>query len=92
VSPAGSQAAPRIKECTAAIAKLRAIVGATPEVLGGYSQSFESASDWFNVKPDSLFAVGTGDLVIMIEPTERLRAFLSTEGAGEGKGHLRAKP
>ena len=56
--------------CRTAIRELH-VAHTPPQGSGGLPQSHQSASDRPRVKVDLLFAVGTGDITITLEPAER---------------------
>jgi hypothetical protein len=68
-----------------ALRELRNIANALPEHSSGFPQLAQSAADLFRVKNDGIFAIGTNNLVITLEPTERLREYLSAMRARNGR-------
>jgi hypothetical protein len=56
---------------------LRDVADALPEACKSLPQLSQSNADLFRVKDDSVLAVGTGGLVITLEPTERLRELVT---------------
>jgi len=69
---------------------LRDVADALPEMLKRFPELPQRNSELFRVKDDSFLAVTTGDLVITLEPTERLmeviaaaRAWKAERGSGE---------
>jgi hypothetical protein len=58
---------------------------AGPEVRERFGQFLESCAELFRVKDDLVFAVGTEDLVVTLEPTERLRELMATVRAWKGE-------
>jgi hypothetical protein len=77
--------APGVRE---GVQVLRDVLNASPETHHGRSGFSQSASEWFRVKQDDVFAVGTGGLVITLEPTESLLELLAAKRAGEVKGNI----
>lgn len=67
------------------VRELRAVARSNPKLLRSLPQLCQSAADCFRIKNDSLFAVGTDDLVITLEPSERLVEFLSTARTRNGR-------
>jgi hypothetical protein len=70
---------------------LRSVAGASPEIGGSFPELGQSASDCFRVKDDCLVATGTGDLVITLEPTERMLEFVAAKRAREAVLHSSPK-
>jgi hypothetical protein len=56
----------------AGLASLEDIADALPEICKRCPDLPQSVSELFRIKNDSFLAIGTGDLVITLEPTERL--------------------
>ena len=54
-----------------------------PERIKSIPELWQNASELFRVKADPLFAVGTDDIVITLEPTERFIELVSAPGAWE---------
>lgn len=56
---------------------LRQIRDAGPEAHERFRHFLESTAELFRVKDDGVFALGTDDLIVVLEPTERLRELIS---------------
>jgi hypothetical protein len=61
---------------------------AHPESDQALPNGIHCVSELFRVKDNSLFAGGADDLVITLEPTERLLELVATTRAGESKGNV----
>lgn len=60
---------------------LRDVADALPEMLKRFPELPQRSSELFRVKDDSFLAVATGDLVITLEPTERLTEVITAARA-----------
>ena len=68
-----------------ALQVLRFVANSNPEVKSSLPQIPQSAADLFRVKNDNVFAVGTNEFVVTLEPTERLLEYLSAVRARNGR-------
>ncbi len=57
---------------------------AAPQGVDGISEFPQSIAEFIRIKDDPLFAVGTNDVVVTLEPTERLLELVNA-ATGEGK-------
>lgn len=78
------------------LADLENVSDALPELCEGCPEMPKSISELFRIKDDGFLAVMTGDLVITLEPTERLselvtaaRAWKRIHGVPEKTGEIR---
>jgi hypothetical protein len=55
-----------------------------PESMDGGPEFPQGVTEFIRVKNDPLFAVGTDDVIVTLEPTERLVELVNA-AAGEGK-------
>ena len=62
---------------------LRQIRNAGPEARKRFSHFLQSTAELYRVKHDSVFALGTDDLIVVLEPTERLHELISATRAWE---------
>ncbi|MBZ5580170.1 MAG: hypothetical protein LAP40_26725 [Acidobacteriia bacterium] len=67
---------------------LRFIRDAGPETREYFSQFLNSNTELFRIKDDNVFAVGTGDMVITLEPSERLRELMAAVRAWKAERDL----
>jgi hypothetical protein len=79
------------RELTHWLKLLRDVMDARPESISGLPHLQQGASDLFRVKSDPLFAVGTNDVIITLEPTERLIELVSALRAREGEFQVSTK-
>jgi hypothetical protein len=59
-----------------------------PEVCERFPELPQRNSDLFRVKDDSFLAIRTGDLVVTLEPTERLSELVTAARAWKNEGNL----
>jgi hypothetical protein len=59
-----------------------------PEVCKRFPELPQSTSELFRIKTDSFLAIATGDLVITIEPTERLMELVTALRTRKDKGNI----
>lgn len=76
------------EEVRAAVEYLRDVAHAVPEFKSGLPQFPKSLADCFRIKDDPLFALGTSDLIITLEPTERLMELIAAKRTGEVVGKV----
>lgn len=79
----GVDAAPLI----AAVESLELALKALPEVTQRFLDSLDSLVELCRADQDELSAGGTSDLWIVLKPSDRLRDFLATAGAGDLEFH-----
>jgi hypothetical protein len=66
------------------LTQLEGVADALPEVCKRFPELPQSVSELFRVKDDGFFAVRTSDLVITLEPTERLLELVSAARTWKG--------
>jgi hypothetical protein len=71
---------------TDGIRALRVVFNTPPEALHSFPALKQSCSEWFRVKADDISAIGTSDLIITLEPTERLVELVTAVRTREAKG------
>lgn len=64
---------------------------ASPEQVGTLPEIPQSIADVVRVKPGCLFARGTGDIIIALEPTERLTELVAALKAWERNNQISSK-
>jgi hypothetical protein len=72
-------------DCKRATSFLLDIANGLPEMGEGVREILQLAPEFFRVKNDILFAVGTNYLVVSIEPTERLMELMAAHRARENE-------
>jgi hypothetical protein len=75
-------------EFRAGLQSLYDVSKALPEVCERFPELPQCSSDLFCVKNDSFLAIRTGDLVITLEPTERLAELIAAARAWKSKGDI----
>jgi hypothetical protein len=76
------------KEFRIGISALRDVANALPKACKCLPELPHKNSDLFRIKDDSILAIGTNDLVITLEPTERLRELVAAVRARERKNSI----
>ena len=66
---------------------LRLIRNAGPEGLERFGEFLKSNSELIRIKDDPVLAAGTNDMVVALEPTERLRELMAATRAWENERH-----
>ena len=64
---------------------LRLIRDAGPKARERFGEFLQSATELFCIKGDPVFAVGTDDMIVVLEPTERLRELMAATRAWEAE-------
>jgi hypothetical protein len=75
-------------EAKEAIHLLREVSGTLPQFRDCFPELPQSAADCFRVKDDHVLTAGTNELVITLEPTQRMLEFVAAVWARE----LASKP
>jgi hypothetical protein len=66
------------------LTQLEGVADALPEVCKRFPELPQTVSELFRIKDDSFLAVRTNDLVITLEPTERLLELVSAARTWKG--------
>lgn len=73
---------PELREALSVLCGAR---DAGPEAMGRVAEFLQSCPDAFSIKRDPLFAIGTNDMVITLEPTKRLMELVHASRTREGE-------